>query len=117
MGWLQVVRYEVHDPGEEEQVTVFDVPPQLSETETPYMAYGIRPTVFDAPSIVARNVVWDANTLVYTPDSVLSRVLGPICGFQWGYTVRDGDVRVKPLSVSSPAAWHKATMRPRRSPP
>lgn len=35
MGWLQVVRYEVRDPGEEERQTVFDVPPQLSDTETP----------------------------------------------------------------------------------
>lgn len=45
MGWLQVVRYVVRDPGEEDQQTVFDAPPQLSGTETPYLAFGVRPTV------------------------------------------------------------------------
>lgn len=108
MGWLQVVRYEVRDPGDEEQVTVFDVPPQLSETETPYLAFGVRPTAFDAPSIEASDVTWDADTfLVYTPDAVLSRVLRPLCGFRWGYTVHNGAVRVTPLNVADPDDWQR----------
>src|SRR3954449_1741374 len=41
LGWVQVVRYQVRDPGESEDVTVFDVPPQLSETENPYFAFGV----------------------------------------------------------------------------
>ena len=58
MGWLQVVRYDVRDPGEEEQVTVFDVPPQLAETDTPYAAFGVRPTFFDAPAMGAKDATW-----------------------------------------------------------
>lgn len=79
MGWLQVVRYEVRDTGEEATVTVFDAPPQLANTETPYAAFGVRPTFFDAPSIEGlREVNWDADTfLVYTPDAVLSRIHWP----------------------------------------
>ena len=43
MGWLQVVRYGVRDPGEEGTVTVFDTPPQLAETETPCCSRNHRP--------------------------------------------------------------------------
>jgi hypothetical protein len=108
MGWLQVVRYEVRDPGDEERQTVFDVPPQLSETETPYLAFGVRPTAFDAPSIEAQDVTWDADTfLVYTPDAVLSRVLRPLCGFKWGYRVQGGVVHVNPLSVAARNDWRR----------
>jgi hypothetical protein len=105
MGWLQVVRYEVRDPGEEATVTVFDAPPQLAETETPYAAFGVRPTFFDAPSIEGlRDVTWDADTfLVYTPDAVLSQVLRPLCGFTWGYRLQEGAVLLTPMSVPTPA--------------
>jgi hypothetical protein len=108
MGWLQIVRYLVRDPGEEQEQVVFDVPPQLSETETPYLAFGVRPTAFDAPSIDAQDVTWDADTfLVYTPDAVLSRVLRPLCGFRWGYMVLDGVVQVTPLSLADPDDWQR----------
>jgi hypothetical protein len=108
MGWLQIVRYVVRDPGEEQEQVVFDVPPQLSETETPYLAFGVRPTAFDAPSIDAQDVTWDADTfLVYTPDAVLSRVLRPLCGFRWGYVVLDGVVQVAPLSLTEPDDWQR----------
>jgi hypothetical protein len=86
----------------------FDVPPQLSDTDTPYLAFGVRPTAFDAPSIEARDVEWEASTfLVYTPDAVLSRTLRPICGFTWGYRVRGGVVHVSPLSVGAPGDWQR----------
>ena len=64
MGWLQVVRYTVSDPGQEGQATVFDVPPQLAETDMPYAAFGVRPTFFDAPAMAARNATWDADTFL-----------------------------------------------------
>ncbi len=95
MGWVQVVRYQVADAGSEEDTTVFDVPPQLSETDTPYLAFGVRPTMFDAPAIGAREVTWRASTfLTYTPDALLSRVVSPLRGFTWGYDVVAGDVRI-----------------------
>jgi hypothetical protein len=108
MGWIQVVRYEVRDPDEQERATVFDVPPQLANTETPYAAFGVRPTFFDAPAIGASEVTWDADTfLVYTPDAVLSRVLRSLCSFRWGYRVEGGTVRVEPLRTSGPDAWER----------
>jgi hypothetical protein len=106
MGWIQIVRYAVLDLGAEEQETVFDVPPQLSASEMPYVAFGVRPTVFDAPAIVANDVTWRASTfLVYTPDAVLSRVSRPLCGFTWGYDVTAGVRDVKPLQAADYTEW------------
>jgi hypothetical protein len=106
MGWMQIVEYEVRDPGEEERVTVFDVPPQLSHTDMPYLAFGVRPTAFDAPAISSREVTWRANTfLTYTPDAVLSRVVRSVGGFTWGYDVVAGVVSVAPLAAASRDAW------------
>ena len=108
MGWLQVVRYEVRDPGEEEHVTVFDVPPQLAETDTPYAAFGVHPTFFDAPAIGSKDATWDADTfLVYTPDAVLSRVIRQVCGFSWGFRVQDGVALLTPLNVAEPSDWER----------
>jgi hypothetical protein len=106
MAWIQVVRYVVRDPGDEHDAIVFDVPPQFSDSDVPYFAFGVRPTVFDAPSIVANDVTWRAATfLVYTPDAVLSRVLRSVCGFTWGYDVRAGVREVKPLRVADYEDW------------
>jgi hypothetical protein len=106
MGWIQVVRYVVRDPGTEEDITVFDVPPQFSESDVPYFAFGVRPTVFDAPAIVANDVTWRASTfLVYTPDAVLSRVSRPLCGFTWGYDVTAGARDVKPVEIAGYNEW------------
>jgi hypothetical protein len=106
MGWLQVVRYDIRDPDEEERVTVFDVPPQLSETDIPYAAFGVHPTFFDAPAMSAKNATWRAATfLVHTPDAVLSRIIRPICGFSWGYRVEDGLVLLDALTVADASDW------------
>jgi hypothetical protein len=106
MGWVQIVHYEIRDPGEQEVVTVFDVPPQLSDTDIPYLAFGVRPTVFDAPSITSREVTWRADTfLTYTPDAVLSRLVRPLLGFRWGYDVSEGNVRVDDLVELGPDGW------------
>jgi hypothetical protein len=108
MGWLQVVRFEVRDPGEEQRATVFDVPPQLADMEMPYAAFGVRPTFFDAPSTDAKDVRWEADTfLVYTPDAVLTRVLRPVCGFTWGFQVHDGSALVDPFSIADPGDWKR----------
>ncbi len=106
MGWVQVVRYQVADAGSEEDTTVFDVPPQLSETDTPYLAFGVRPTMFDAPAIGAREVTWRASTfLTYTPDALLSRVVSPLRGFTWGYDVVAGDVRILDVAPAERSLW------------
>lgn len=106
LGWIQVVKYVVRDPGAEEDATVFDVPPQFADSNVPYLAFGVRPTAFDAPAIGADEVTWRASTfLVYTPDAVLSRVSRPLCGFAWGYDVVAGTREVKPLEIAEYDRW------------
>ena len=106
MGWVQVVRYDIRDPGEEEHATVFDVPPQFADADIPYAAFGVRPTFFDAPAMSAQDATWRALTfLVHTPDAVLSRVIRPICGFSWGYRVDGGRVVLDPLAVADAGDW------------
>jgi hypothetical protein len=106
MGWIQVVRYEVHDKNE--QVIVFDVPPQINDTDVPYFAFGVRPAIFDAPGFMEREVTWDADTfLMYSPDGVLSRTINAITGFKWGYRVRSGEVEVLPLTLAQELDWSR----------
>jgi hypothetical protein len=106
LGWIQVAKYVVRDPGAEEDATVFDVPPQFADGDVPYLAFGVRPTAFDAPAIGADEVTWRASTfLVYTPDAVLSRVSRPLCGFTWGYDVIAGRREVKPLEIAEYERW------------
>lgn len=52
MGWVQVVRYRLEDANE--HVIVFDVAAQMTDTEVPYLSFGVRPTLFDAPGITRR---------------------------------------------------------------
>ena len=62
LGWVQAVDYVVHhDDGRDEAVVVTpDVAPQLREADTPYLAVGIEPQLFDAPAFTERNVDWNA---------------------------------------------------------
>jgi len=106
MGWVQIVRYQVHDKNE--LVIVFDVAPQISETDVPYFSFGIRPTLFDASGFSEREVTWDADSfLVHTPDGVLTRTINAITGFKWGYRIRSGQVEPIPLTVSQEQDWDR----------
>ena len=106
MGWVQVVRYQVHDKNE--QVTVFDVAPSIKDTDVPYFAFGIRPTLFDAPGFDEQEVTWDADSfLVHSPDGVLSRIVNAITGFKWGYRVRRGNVETLPLTLATESDWDR----------
>jgi hypothetical protein len=50
LGCVQAVRYALGRTAEITRV-VPDVAPQLAEARTPYLSFGIRPVLFDAPSI------------------------------------------------------------------
>jgi hypothetical protein len=105
LGWLQVVRVREGEAGPEQSLV--DVAPQLAGLEVPYLAFGSRPTLFDAPSTDARDDLdWSAHTyLVSTPDCVMTRRLVPLCGFGWGYQVRDATpITVVPTPIG-PDAW------------
>ena len=112
MGWVQVVRYEATDEpetGEPETVVLADVAPQLQGLGMPYVAFGVRPTYFDAPAISAPNADWRAATfLTATPDVLLSRVIEPVCGFRWGYRREGGVTELVDAAPAEGKDWLEA---------
>ena len=43
--------------------------------------------------------------LTASPDRLVTRVLSPVVGFRWGYTIRAGDVAVADLVAASGEDW------------
>ena len=49
---------------------------------------------------------WVARTfLTASPDRLMTRVVAPILGFRWGYTINDGAVAVDALAAASDDDW------------
>ena len=107
MGWIQVVRYWV---GRQTDPTVIiDVAPQLNDYGMPYIAFGVRPTTFDAPTTTDANVIWRAVTfLTYGPQAHMTRTVAPAVGFRWGYDVRGGVCQPIAVEMASRDDWSDA---------
>jgi hypothetical protein len=106
-GWVQVVWMAV--AGEPKTRVMVDVAPQLIGSGFPYVSFGLEPTMFDAPSTTHVDVEWTARTfLTASPDRLMTRVVSPVVGFRWGYTVDDGAVTVSPLEPGSDNDWLEA---------
>jgi hypothetical protein len=104
LGWMQVVSMSV--AGEAEARAMVDVPPQLIGSGFPYACFGVEPTMFDAPSTTHRDVVWVARTfLTASPDRLMTKVVAPVIGFRWGYTIKSGQVTVDGLAPASGDDW------------
>lgn len=110
MGWLQVVRYSAPRDGE---VFIVDTAPQFRGIEGmdfPFLSWGVRPTLFDAPAIAQVSVDWWADTfLVASPDALMTPVIQPLCAFRWGYEVDEhGTVTSRlPRIRDTAAAWNE----------
>jgi hypothetical protein len=103
-GWVQVVWMSV--TGEAEARVMVDVAPQLIGSGFPYVSFGVEATMFDAPSTTLRDVGWVARTfLTASPDRLMTRVVAPVVGFRWGYTVKGGEVGVDVLAAASADDW------------
>jgi hypothetical protein len=75
----------------------------------PYVYWGPCPPFFDNPFTTTRGVHWIADAfLVASPDTVMTRVVQPICGFSWGYSTEEAETRALPLVNIDPAAWPAA---------
>ena len=120
MGWIQVVRITVSQaseslvpgsdkapPGEHAWV---DGPPQLKGLGVPFVSFGPRPALFDAPASTESDIRFVADSfLTASPDAVLSRVSQPCLGFRWGYGTKAGSAaELLPLSALDVGDWHEA---------
>lgn len=104
MAWVQVVRMTDLETGE--YTALVDLAPQLIGLDLPYMSFGIRPHLFDAPSTMAAEMDWAAEAfLVVSPDCLMTRALQVLCGFSWGYRLRGGQPEPTPLATLEPPSW------------
>jgi hypothetical protein len=112
LGWIQIVE---HGAVGGESETIVDVAPQMhaSGAGMPYMSFGIQPILFDAPGTDEPDSDFRAvSFLTASPDALMTPVVGPLCGFRWGYRTRNGRPEPAPLEVASNGdwAWMKATL-------
>lgn len=115
LAWIQVVRYWVSGRSDP-TVVAADVAPQMKEFGVPYLSWGREPTLFDAPAFDEKEVVWRAwSFLTHTPDLVMTPAVEPVCGFAWGYDVRDGKPEATPVTPAGHDQWLdiRAELRPR----
>lgn len=106
--WVQVITMKDETSGATQRMV--DVAPQLQGLGVPYLCFGPQPALFDAPSTDAQGErSWTANTfLVASPDCVMTRHLAPLCGFSWGYKVRERRPRTLAPTKVGARAWSAA---------
>jgi hypothetical protein len=105
--WVQLV---CTSTGEAPAETVCDTAPQMAGVAMPFMSFGVNPVLFDAPERTEPGLRWRAESfLTYTPDILMSKVIEPICGFAWGFDVRDSGVVIKEVTILQNSSWPKAT--------
>jgi hypothetical protein len=107
LGWVQVVAAGA--PGDEAEWTAdpFDL---FEDSSSPYAWFGIRPTLFDAPS--RRDDVplrWRARSfLATTPWDQDERLVAPLAGFAWGYDVDpEGAIAVRGPETLPQTTWQE----------
>jgi len=104
--WIQVVR--MVDLDCEVSRELVDLAPQLAGLDLPYLSFGVRPILLDAPSTAGRNLDWDADAfLVVTPDGLMTRWIRPLCGFTWGYRLHDGEPKPVQRQAASGVSWSR----------
>lgn len=105
LAWVQLVRMTDLDSGESDSLV--DLAPPLAGLDLPYVSFGVRPTLFDAPSTAGTdNMDWHAHAfLVVSPDCLMTRRIRPVCAFAWGFELRDGRPQPTDLQVLDSSVW------------
>jgi hypothetical protein len=103
-GWVQLVRSTDNNSGGRE----YEMDPLglLGDVDHPFCFFGIRPTLFDAPSRdPAPDIDWLAHSFLAIIDwAQLDRVIA-ILGFSWGFRLTEGRAEITPVMALDAAAW------------
>jgi hypothetical protein len=120
MAWIQVVRIHVAetsaslvsggDKAPAGDHAWVDGPPQLRGLGVPFVSFGHRPTLFDAPASTESEIRFVADSfLTASPDALISRRSAPCFGMRWGYATRGDEpthlIQPTTLGVSE---WEEA---------
>jgi len=119
MGWIQVVRIHVAEASEALTPAVdkapsgdhmwVDGPPNLRGLGVPYVSFGPRPTLFDAPASTESRVRFVADSfLAASPDGLMTPISQPCLGLRWGYSTVSGKVELIGPNEISAAEWAEA---------
>jgi hypothetical protein len=74
--WIQLVTTWVEDAQPE---VMCDTAPQMDGVAMPFMSFGVRPVLFDAPARIEPGLSWRAESfLTYTPDVLMTKVIAPV---------------------------------------
>jgi len=110
-GWIQVVRSTDNRSGG----SAFETDPLevLGPVGHPFAFYGLRPSLYDAPSRASRqDLDWQAHSFLTRIAAEGGPVVECLAGFSWGFSVRGGIATTAvPESVGAPA-WdgHRALL-------
>jgi hypothetical protein len=129
MAWIQVVRIHVAetstslvsggDKAPAGDHAWVDGPPQLRGLGVPFVSFGLRPTLFDAPASTESEIRFVADSfLAASPDALISRRSAPCFGMRWGYATR-GDEHAQLIAPTTlgTSEWEQALPALRESYP
>jgi hypothetical protein len=105
MGWVQLVDISPAGSDGEWEADPFDL---FEDSTSPYAWFGVRPTLFDAPSRRHDSLLrWRARSfLATTPWDQAERLVVPLAAFEWGYDLdTEGSVALRPPTTLSLAEW------------
>lgn len=79
----------------------FDWPPVQTDLNWPFVWFGPQPQLFDGPTREGvADLDWTARSfLTYIEDSLMTRSVRCVVGFEWGFWIRNGTVVIKPLKL------------------
>ena len=101
-GWTQMVRSsDASGDFETDPIAIY------RDVATPFAWYGLRPTLFDAPSRDTRDDMdWECHSfLCISPDAVITARVQAIVGFSWGFKISGSQIVFAAPARLGPAAW------------
>lgn len=109
-GWIQFVQ----SSDSEGDPSIFELDPiyLYREVSTPFAWFGLRPTLFDAPTRETRSPMrWRARSyLCVVPDAVISREVAPVCGFAWGFDADPDSITIVEATTLNCESWNDQLM-------
>jgi hypothetical protein len=106
LGWVQLVRSTDNTSrGDQFEMDPLDV---LGDVQHPFCFFGIKPTLFDAPSRDSRaDLDWLAHSFLCHIADAAPREVHALAGFEWGFTITAGATAPSPPRVLEPADWNQ----------
>jgi hypothetical protein len=102
-GWIQLVcSTDNSSSGVDFELDPFG---PFTDTGSPYAFYGLAPTLFDASARDTRgDLDWTAHAWLARTE-IGSRVVEPVVGFSWGFTIREREPFPSPVGELARTDW------------